>query len=458
MHLSEQLASRYRRHIMIPEIGTSGQKKIIDSAVLIEGASVESVTPLLFYLVASGIGTIFLNLDNKNNLANITENLLDLNPEIEILTDERNTNNISIKVIVGDKTFVQKALNKNKCLRSNVYTPILILLQGSWCGIIQLIRVHKELDFAFELTQKYLPDPSSYLEKSFCDAGKTISSCFIGALGSIETIKSCLNIGSFLHIPLFFDLLNMRFVNEADYKPFYSDKVVENSAHIKDISGARVLVVGTGGLGSPAAYALTSLGINTIGIVDSDTVELSNLNRQILHSTSRIGIPKVKSAETFLNILNPSINIITFNTRLTSINAQNIIADFDMVISAVDNLQTRYILNDACYYAKKPLAEAGVFMFDGLNFTILPDKGPCYRCLFPQISPSGEMSSFSEAGILGPVPGVMGTIQASETFKVLSGVGKTLEHNLLLYDALEAEFRMANLNKNPNCQLCGNKF
>jgi molybdopterin/thiamine biosynthesis adenylyltransferase len=458
MILPEHQIKRYMRHIIMPEISGPGQRKLLESSVMVIGSSVESAAPLLYYLSSSGIGKIYFSFDNDSNATPTIENLLDLNPDIEIeSTDKQNLKNVSVKIILGNKTFINRVLKKTASFKSDNFIPVLVALQDSWSGIIHLIPNQEEMNFTLDLFKNdLLPNFSDFIEKNLYNAGITISSCFNGALSSIEAIKLCLNLGSFPQYPLSFDLFNMSFAKQQNLDALPSSNISsKNSTPTKDISKARVLIVGTGGLGSPVAYALTSTGIGTIGILDSDSVELSNLNRQILHSTSRIGIPKVKSAEIFLKQLNPDVNITMYDTRLTSANVEKIIEDFDMVVSAVDNLKTRYILNDACHFAKKPLAEAGVLRFDGLGFTIVPGKGPCYRCLFPQTPSSGEMPSCSETGILGPVPGVMGFIQAAETVKVLSGIGKTLEDRILLYDALETEFRMPSLNKNPECPLCG---
>lgn len=457
MILPEHQIKRYMRHIIMPEISRQGQKKLLESSVVVIGPSVESAAPLLYYLSSSGIGRICLSFENESNMTQILDNLSDLNPDTVIEpTDRQNFKNASVKIILGDKMFVHKVLKNTAPFKTDNFIPVLVALQGSWSGIIHFINKQKEINSIPNILKNdFLFNYSDFIEKKIYDVGTTISSCFIGALSSIEVIKLCLNLGSLPKYPFSFDLFKMSFTKQQNPDvPPARNTSPKNWTSMKDISKARVLIVGTGGLGSPAAYALTSAGIGTIGILDSDSVELSNLNRQILHSTSRIGIPKVKSAGIFLKRLNPDVNIIMYNTRLTSANVKKIIEDFDMVVSAVDNLPTRYILNDACHFAKKPLAEAGVLRFDGLGFTIIPGKGPCYRCLFPQ-APSVEMPSCSETGILGPVPGVMGFIQAAETVKVLSGIGKTLEDRILLYDALETEFRTPNLNKNPECPLCG---
>jgi len=233
-------------------------------------------------------------------------------------------------------------------------------------------------------------------------------------------------------------------VNEAiDYK-----KAEEK------LSNAKVLIVGAGGLGSPSSLALAMAGVGSIGLVDSDVVEISNLNRQVLHASSRIGISKAESAKFMLTSINPKININTYIENLSKENAKEIIDNYDLVISAVDNIQTRYLINDSCYFMKKPVIEAGVLRFDGTNTTIIPDEGHCYRCLYPNLNTNGM--SCAETGVLGAVPGLMGFIQAVEAYKVITGLGTNLRNKILLFDGLGMEFNVINLDKNPDCPLCGN--
>lgn len=218
---------------------------------------------------------------------------------------------------------------------------------------------------------------------------------------------------------------------------------------------SKVLVVGAGGLGSPVCLYLAAAGAGTIGIVDSDNVELSNLQRQILHRTENIGKPKVESAEMQLTALNPDVKVIPLKARLDHNNADEIIAPYDVVVSALDNLSSRYILNDACVKARKPLVEAGVVRFDGLVFTIIPGKGPCYRCFFPEEPPPGSIPGTDVLGIIGAVAGVMGCLQALEVIKIITGSGSCLVGRALLFDGLHSVFREIRLERNPHCPACG---
>lgn len=221
------------------------------------------------------------------------------------------------------------------------------------------------------------------------------------------------------------------------------------------ILNAKVLIIGAGGLGSPCALYLASAGIGKLGIVDSDAVELNNLQRQILHSTKDVTRPKVESARDRLNALNSDIEVITYKIRLSSENILDIIKDYDIVVDGSDNFPTRYLVNDACIMAKKPLSHGGIFRFDGQAITIIPHKSACYRCLFPEPPPSGLVPSCQEAGILGAVAGVIGTIQANEVLKYILGIGDLLTGKLLVFNALDSSFRQVKVPKNKDCPVCG---
>ncbi len=222
----------------------------------------------------------------------------------------------------------------------------------------------------------------------------------------------------------------------------------------RKLLSASVLIVGAGGLGSPIAVYLSLAGVGTIGIVDFDTVDVTNLQRQILHQNDDVGRPKVQSAVETLNAYNPDINVITHEEPITSANAMDIIPNYDVIINGADNFPARYLVNDASYLAGKPLVDGSILLFDGQATTYLPGKG-CYRCLFPEPPPPGEVPSCAEAGVLGVLPGMVGTIQATEAAKVIMGVGETLTGRLLLIDALDMEFRTVKLRRNPECPLCG---
>ncbi|MCI0441485.1 MAG: molybdopterin-synthase adenylyltransferase MoeB [Chloroflexi bacterium] len=217
---------------------------------------------------------------------------------------------------------------------------------------------------------------------------------------------------------------------------------------------SKVLIIGAGGLGSPIAIYLTLAGVGTIGIVDFDTVDITNLQRQILHHNDDVGRPKVESAKETLLAYNPDVKVITHEAPLTSDNAMEIMKDYDVIVNGADNFTARYLVNDAAYLSGKPLVDGSILLFDGMATTFIPGKG-CYRCLFPTPPPPGEVPSCAEAGVLGMLPGMVGTIQATETAKLIMGIGETLAGRLLLIDALNMEFRTVKLRRNPECPLCG---
>jgi molybdopterin/thiamine biosynthesis adenylyltransferase/rhodanese-related sulfurtransferase len=221
------------------------------------------------------------------------------------------------------------------------------------------------------------------------------------------------------------------------------------------LKAARVLCVGTGGLGSPLAFYLTAAGIGTLGLVDFDVVDASNLQRQIIHSTKDIGRKKLDSAEEKLTALNPSINIVKHDTMLSSANAMEIMKDYDIVADGTDNFPTRYLVNDACVLLGKPNVYGSIFRFEGQASVFATEQGPCYRCLYPEPPPPGLVPSCAEGGVLGILPGLVGVIQATEVIKLILGKGESLAGRLLLVDALNMRFRELKLRKNPECPVCG---
>ncbi|HEX9879994.1 MAG TPA: molybdopterin-synthase adenylyltransferase MoeB, partial [Candidatus Binatia bacterium] len=221
--------------------------------------------------------------------------------------------------------------------------------------------------------------------------------------------------------------------------------------------GARVLMVGAGGLGSPSAYYLAAAGIGTMGIIDHDVVDLSNLQRQILHNNDRLGQPKVESAKQTLQALNPDVRVLTYQEKLTSANIMDIIKDYDIIVDGCDNFATRYLVNDACVIAKKPNVHGSIFQFEGQASVFDPNRGPCYRCLYPEPPPPGMAPSCAEAGVLGVLPGLIGCVQALETIKMILGKGETLVGKLLHFNTLTMEITTLNLRKDPDCPVCGEK-
>jgi adenylyltransferase/sulfurtransferase len=221
------------------------------------------------------------------------------------------------------------------------------------------------------------------------------------------------------------------------------------------LKAAKVLCVGTGGLGAPLALYLAAAGVGTIGLVDFDTVDASNLQRQIIHSSATVGKLKVDSAEIMLKGLNPFLNVVKHNTMLTSANALEIFKDYDVIADGTDNFQTRYLVNDACVLLDKPNAYGSIFRFEGQASVFATKEGPCYRCLYPEPPPPGLVPSCAEGGVLGILPGLVGVIQATEVIKLILKIGEPLVGRLLLVDSLSMQFRTLKLRKNPDCPVCG---
>jgi adenylyltransferase/sulfurtransferase len=221
------------------------------------------------------------------------------------------------------------------------------------------------------------------------------------------------------------------------------------------LKAARVLCVGTGGLGSPLAFYLAAAGVGTLGLVDFDVVDASNLQRQIIHSTADIGRKKLDSAEEKLKALNPALNVVKHETLLSSANALDILKDYDIVADGTDNFPTRYLVNDACVLLGKPNAYGSIFRFEGQASVFAAEDGPCYRCLYPEPPPPGLVPSCAEGGVLGILPGLVGVIQATEVIKLILGRGEPLIGRLLLVDSLGMRFRELKLRKNPECPVCG---
>src|SRR6185295_16687180 len=225
----------------------------------------------------------------------------------------------------------------------------------------------------------------------------------------------------------------------------------------KRIKAARVLLIGAGGFGSPAALYLAAAGVGTLGLVDFDVVDVTNLQRQVLHGTSSVGHSKLESARERIADLNPNVQVETHQTRLTSANALEIMREYDVIVDGTDNFATRYLTNDACVFLGKPNVYGSIFRFEGQASIFAMPDGPCYRCLFPNPPPPGLVPSCAEGGVLGVLPGIVGTIQATEAIKLIVGVGKSLSGRLLLIDTLGMEFRTVNVRKDPTCPACGTR-
>ena len=248
---------------------------------------------------------------------------------------------------------------------------------------------------------------------------------------------------------------------------FSDEQITRYSRHIllpevggkgqKKLANARIMLVGAGGLGSPAGLYLAAAGVGTLGVIDSDVVDISNLQRQVIHYTPDIGRSKVISAKEKIQALNPDVHVVTFNDRFSSKNALDILRGFDVVIDGVDNFPGKFLINDACYFADKPLVHGGILRFEGRVTTIIPKQSACYRCVFPQPPPPGMVPSCQEAGVIGVLAGIIGTIQATEAIKVILGIGRLLTNRLLDFDGRRTAFREIKIRRNPSCPLCGDQ-
>jgi adenylyltransferase/sulfurtransferase len=248
---------------------------------------------------------------------------------------------------------------------------------------------------------------------------------------------------------------------------FTEDQITRYSRHIllpevggkgqKKIAQARILIIGAGGLGSPAALYLAAAGVGTLGLIDGDAVDLSNLQRQVLHHTDDVGRPKVISGKEKIEALNPDVNVMTYEDRLTAKNALDLFSQYDVIIDGVDNFPAKFLINDACYFTRKPLVHGGILRFDGRVFTILPGETACYRCVFKTPPPPGLVASCQEAGVIGVLAGIIGTLQATEALKLILKIGKPLTDRMLDFDARRTAFREIRVRRNPNCPLCGER-
>jgi molybdopterin-synthase adenylyltransferase len=246
---------------------------------------------------------------------------------------------------------------------------------------------------------------------------------------------------------------------------FTDDQIERYSRHImlKEVGGkgqkklfdGKVMIIGAGGLGSPIALYLAAAGVGTIGLADADCVDLSNLQRQIAHHTKDIGTPKVLSAKEKMTAMNPDITVNTYQTWVSAANILEIIGEYDFVIDGTDNFAAKFLINDACVLAGKPYSHGGILQFDGQTITVKPGESACYRCIFPTPPPKDAIPTCSRAGVIGVLPGVIGTIQASEAIKHLLGQGELLTGRLLTYNALRMRFREVPIRKNPKCPICG---
>lgn len=460
MILTRDQINRYMRHIAMQEISGQGQKKILDSSLAFFSENPAEASLALYYISASGIGNVYCRFNDAEGWENLLHNLSDLNGDASFKLLDRNDMGMPDSqgltcIISGSMSFAEKTLQDIMNSDMGKYDiPIIVSIHNGWRGIIRTLSNQAEVKEFREWMDKL----GARSNRTY-DYADNFSCCFSGLMAVIEHIKLILAKGKPLSEALYFNLSAMEF----DYPCSLEDALQkllspeQEAGSIRIPSDSKVLIAGCGGLGSPAAFSLAASGVGELGLVDFDIVEISNLNRQIMHSTSRIGMPKVQSAEIFLRQINPNIRLNKHKTRIGRRNAQDIISPYDIIIGGLDNLPSRYILNDACYAAGKPLIEAGALDVSGLATTIIPGEGHCYRCIFPETAGNEGIPSCSETGVLGPVPGVLGIIQAAEAVKLLTGIGKSLKNRILLFDVFDTDIYVAAHGKNKYCDLCGNK-
>lgn len=449
MILEREQINRYLRHIIIPEISGPGQKKLLESSVYICGENVKSMSPVIYYLAAAGVGHISCRFSDSEGIENLIAAVKDLNDDILLELADRSS--ADVQVLMGTPQFI---IEKQIC---SDLMPAIVAIYNGWKGVVQFFSKSDSMHSFFAKVTGGQPQENSVASNDSL-SGDIFSNCVSGALCAMETIMVLLDMTETMDEFLYFNLLTMEFfkVDVINLERYLAElRIAEQQNDVSTLRDCNVLIVGAGGLGSPAAYALATAGIGTLGLVDYDTVEVSNLNRQILHGVSRLGMPKTESAAIFLRNLNPDLTINLFNTSLNKENVYDIIAGYDVVIDAVDNFPTRFLLNDACFFTGKPLIDAGVIRFDGTFRTILPKKGPCYRCTLSEIPSPGTIPSCAESGVLGPLPGVMGFIQAAEAVKLLLRQGIVFSDKLLFFDGMFSDFCTIKLKRNSACPLCG---
>ncbi|MGE5677247.1 MAG: HesA/MoeB/ThiF family protein [Pseudomonadota bacterium] len=454
MILKKDQLSRYMRQMIIPEISSNGQENILASSTVIHSECVEAAAFALYYLAASGVGEASCCIDDTDGWDELSSKLSDLNGDIRFRLktgkDKIAIVRASTRIVSGNPQYVRKALkNIMNSDTGEKFIPTIITLNYGWRGTIRTFQSKAELSEFLSELEKW-PGFNSFDPISH---GHKLSGYFSSLMAVQEHLKLVLSIGKPLVNALYYDLFKIEFETVSNIPGlFYRlDRLepVENNA--ATLSDAKVLIAGCGGLGSPAAYSLTSIGIGSLGLVDNGRVELPDLNRQILHSSSRLGMAKVNSAEIFLKDINSLTQFSLHNVKLKKENIREIIKSYDMIIGCLDSLNDRYMLNDACLAEGKPLVEAGVMDISGLVTSIIPGKGHCYRCIFPEGS---TYNAETEAGILGSIPGLLGILQAAEAVKLISGTGRPLKNKLLLLDAFDTDIYIINSARSLSCKAC----
>lgn len=458
MILTKDQIYRYMSQILIPEVRGKGQEKILGSRVFFHSESLEAAALALYYLAGAGVGEVFCRIDSPINWNELSGRLSDLNSDTRILhASEEAPENIpgqaTTRIIAGSPGYILDAL-KNTAGSSKGYVPTVVSISDGWHGAVQTFTEKagmEEFTAALE-AEAVWPAPA---HGGYPDM---LSGYFSGLLAVIEHLKLTLSVGTPLDKALYCNLAAMEFdivESTGDLLRRLTMPAITTYNRRELFSASKVLIAGCGGLGSPAAYALASLGIGTLGLLDQGTVELGNLNRQIMHSSSRLGMSKVQSSEIFLRQINPGIKLNIYNLAVSDESIHDIISRYDIVIDCIGSRKDKYLLNDACVAAGKPFLHAGVLDISGFATSIIPGDGHCYRCIFPESENENALLSRSDTGVLAPVPGVMGIVQAAEAVKLLSGTGRLLKDRLLLFDVFDTDLYIVNNMRNRYCEVCG---
>lgn len=455
MILKKDQLSRYMKQMIIPEVDGDGQEKLMASSIAIHSEYTEAAAFALYYLAAAGVGRAYCCIDAAEGWDELSGRLNDLNSDIGLNlvsdTNQKALMHASTRIVSGNPSYVRNALKD--ILNSDIvekFIPTVIAQNYGWRGTLRTFMSRAELaEYQAEL-EKW-PGFDSFNPLGY---GHKLSGYFSSLMAVQEHLKLTLSAGKPLVNALYYDLCKMEFETVFSIPGlFYRlDSPAPSEAAANTLANSKVFIAGCGGLGSSAAYSLASMGVGSLGLADSGRVKMADLNRQILHSTSRIGTSKVKSAGTFLKNVGPHTGFELYDTNLRNDNILSIIESYDIVIGCIDNHADMYMLNDACLEAGIPLLEADVMDISGLVTTIIPGEGHCYRCIFPE---SGADSKVTEAGVLGPVAGLLGIVQAAEAVKLLSGIGRPLKNRLLLFDAFDTDIYVVSRVKNLCCKACG---
>jgi len=462
MVLTRDQIYRYMSQMLIPEIRGKGQEMLLGSRVLIYCESLEEASLALHYLAAAGVGEVRCIINDPNDCSRLQDKLSDLNSDTMISFSSEGMPDTALiqsvtRIIAGSRDYVLNTLKDILRTGQNKhFVPTVVSISEDWHGALQTFTERSGLEsFVDEL-----PSMSPESVQQDADYANRLSGYFSSLMAVIEHLKLALNVGKPMDNALYYNLSAMDFISVSNtrelVKKLYRNAVTAKPQH-EHFSASRVLIAGCGGLGSPAAYVLASLGIGKLGLWDPGTVELGDLNHEVMHASSRLGMPKARSAEIFLRDLNPGIELEIFDTTLSDIDLNEIIGRYDIVIGCMDSRKEIYLLNDACIAAGKPLLQAGALDISGLATSIIPGEGHCYRCLFPEAESSDSLPMCRETGVLGPVPGIMGIIQAAEAVKLLSGIGRSLKDRLLLFDVFDTDLYIVNNIRNYCCELCGGK-